>query len=312
MTTILPAMILPSGLEILARVPLASFSSWQVGGAADYLAQPKNELELREVLIWARENQQAISIVGGGTNLLISDCGIRGLTIVLRKFSGIEQVIEKDGRLILQCLAGTSKSELLKTFLKRQLAPALFLAGIPGDLGGGIAMNAGVGESMQPREFVELVDWIEVLRWTEDKLDLVRFNSQELTWNYRHCVGWQPGIIVRAGLSWFIDPIEDLLNQVKKANQNRLSKQPLDMPSCGSVFMNPPGHKAGQLIEKCGLKGFSIGGAKVSEKHANFIVNSGRATAANIDQVISHVKQEVFSRENVKLQTEVVYMGKWT
>jgi UDP-N-acetylmuramate dehydrogenase len=203
-------------------------------------------------------------------------------------------------------------------------------------------MNAGVGEMMKPREFVEITDWVEVLRWKRSQdekakelhpapmnlngeplishelvkaklanVEVVRIPASQMQWSYRHCEGWRPGIIARVGLSTAFEPKEDILARVKAANQTRLSKQPLDMPSCGSVFVNPPGHKSGQLIEQCGLKGFAIGGAKVSEKHANFIVNFAKAKATDIHNVIEGVRKKVESEKGVKLSTEVVYMGEW-
>ena len=301
---------LPSGLQIEASVKLAPLTSWLVGGPADFFVQPKTVEELKESLLWAKTWKLPITVLGGGTNVLISDKGIRGLTLALRKMSGVE-TNESDGQLRLTCLAGTSKSELLKTFLKFRLEPALFLAGLPGDVGGGVVMNAGVGELFQPREFVEITEWIEVLREKADDYEVVRLSADKLIWNYRHCEGWKPGIVTRVGLKWPLEPSGDILQRVKAANHIRLTKQPLDLPSCGSVFRNPPGHKSGQLIEGSGLKGFAVGGAKVSEKHANFIVNFNQATAKDIHSVISHVKATVKSLKSVELHTEVVYLGDW-
>lgn len=299
---------LPSGVTIEEKVALKPFTSWLVGGPADHFAQPVNLEQLQDVYGWGLLRGLPITILGGGTNVLVSDRGIRGLTIALRKFARAETRIG-GGRLVIECFAGTSKSELLKIFLKNKLEPALFLAGLPGDVGGGIVMNAGVGEMITPREFVEITDWIEVLR--PDGATVERLTSSQLKWSYRHCDGWQPGVVVRVGLSWPLEPKDDILARVKAANQVRLSKQPLDMPSCGSVFVNPPGHKSGQLVESCGLKGFAVGGAKVSEKHANFIVNFADAKASDIHGVIEHVKATVLAQKGVQLKTEVVYLGEW-
>jgi UDP-N-acetylmuramate dehydrogenase len=312
------SLTLPSGLVIERDFKLAPLTSWLVGGRADFLVQPKTVEELKEALRWAKAQKLAVTVLGGGTNVLVSDKGVRGLTIALRKMSGLESK-EEGGKLKLTCLTGTSKSELLKIFLKFRLEPALFLAGLPGDVGGGIVMNAGVGEMFQPREFVEITEWIEVLRDKTveksgekgDDFEIVRLPKDKLIWNYRHCEGWKPGIVVRVGLAWPLEPSVDILQRVKAANQIRLSKQPLDMPSCGSVFRNPEGHKSGQLIENSGLKGFAVGGAKVSEKHANFIVNFNQATAGDVHQVISHVQATVKSKKGVDLHTEVVYLGDW-
>lgn len=301
-------MTLASGVIVEKNVSLKPLTSWLVGGNAEYFAQPTTLEQLKDVYAWGLSQKLAITILGGGTNVLISDRGVRGLTICLRKFAKSE-VREQGGRLVIECLAGTSKSELLKIFLKAKLEPALFLAGLPGDTGGGVVMNAGVGEIITPREFTEITDWIEVLR--PDGVTVDRIEASDLKWSYRHCMGWKPGIVVRVGLSWPLEPKDDVLARVKAANQVRLSKQPLDMPSCGSVFVNPPGHKSGQLVESCGLKGFAVGGAKVSEKHANFIVNFNDASASDIDGVIKHVQAEVQKQKGVSLKTEVVYLGDW-
>jgi UDP-N-acetylmuramate dehydrogenase len=296
-------------LNIQAQISLAPYTSWLVGGSADCFAMPTTLFELQECVTWAITHQQSISLLGGGTNVLVSDRGVRGLVICLRKLAGIESEL-RDGRLVVTAWAGTSKSELLKLFLKHKLAPALFLAGLPGDVGGGVVMNAGVGEALVPREFVELVDWIEVMS-LDGTSALRRLSKSQLQWSYRHSSGWQPGVIARVGLSWAMEPIEDLAVRVRDANKVRLSKQPLHLPSCGSVFVNPPGQKAGALIDQSGLRGFAVGGAQVSEKHANFIVNIGEATAQQIHQVIEHVKQVVGARQGVALHTEVVYLGEW-
>ncbi len=293
---------------------LASFTSWLVGGPADYFCLPSNEKEIQQAWSWALQKQIPVIFLGGGTNVLISDKGVEGLVIGLKNFSGVsgESVVEQDGKKILRfaALAGTSKMELLKIFLKHKLAPALFLAGLPGDVGGGVVMNAGVAEALSPREFGEIVHSIEVVKdpvaWQPQV-----FADDEVQWTYRHSRGWQPGLVTRVHFSWPYEVDADVLVKVREANRVRFSKQPLDKPSCGSVFVNPVGHKAAQLIDRCGLKGFQIGDAQVSLKHANFIVNLGQARAAEISQVIEHVKRTVQDKEAVELQTEVVRLGRW-
>jgi UDP-N-acetylmuramate dehydrogenase len=295
-------------MEIKQNVPLAEYTSWMVGGPAEFFCLPETLEDVKEGVRWAQARGVALTYFGGGTNILVSDKGLSGLVMCLRKFSGTD-VSENNGRLEITALAGTGKSELLKLFLKHKLAPALFLAGLPGDVGGGIAMNAGVGEAFVPREFVEITDWVEVLRFDGDEPKVVRFAKEDLHWEYRHTSGWQPGIVVRVGISWPLTPDLTILDQVKAANKSRLTKQPLEMPSCGSVFRNPPGHKAAQLIDSCGLKGHTIGEAQVSVKHANFIVNLGDAKAKDILALIEHVKATVKAQKNVELQTEVVRFG---
>lgn len=294
-------------IEIKQSVRLAPFTSWHIGGPAEFFCQPTSLEEMKSVLLYAGEKKHAITVLSGGSNVLISDAGIKGLVISLRKFVG-SFVEEQDDRLVITCLSGTSKSELLKIFLRYKLDPALFLAGIPGDVGGGVVMNAGVSELLRPREFVEIVDWVRVLRGRQ----VHTYTRDQLKWSYRHCAGWQPGIIVEVCFSWPLLPREDILQKVKEANTTRLKKQPLDKPSCGSVFVNPEGAKAGQLIEQCGLKGERFGDAQVSEKHANFIVNLGNATATDVRRLIEHVQKTVKSQTGFELKTEVVFLGAWS
>ena len=177
--------------NILQNVKLAPFTSWLIGGAAEHFALPTTYDELREVLRWATAQHMPVTVLGGGSNVLISDHGIKGLTVSLKKFSSIQSEI-RDGRLHIKCLAGTGKSELLKLFLKHQLPPALFMAGLPGDVGGGIVMNAGVAEMYQPREFMEIVDSIEVMTAAGELLEIKKEN---LKVKYRHTEGWQPHIV---------------------------------------------------------------------------------------------------------------------
>lgn len=299
---------MPQALDFIqSQVVTAPYTSWLVGGVAEYFALPTTEDQLSKAWQWAQDQRMPVTILGGGSNVLVSDEGIPGLTLCLKNFRDLK-TREESGRLHIEVLSGAGKSELLKAFLKHKLAPALFLAGIPGDVGGGVVMNAGVAESFVPREFCEIIDWFDVLK---PDLKIQRYSHKDIRWEYRHSYNWQPGIITRVGISWPLEPDEAILQKVKDANRTRLSKQPLDMPSCGSVFINPDGHKAAQLIDSCGLKGFAVGGAQVSPKHANFIVNTGRATATELWQVIQHVSKTVLEKKNIQLKTEVVLLGVW-
>lgn len=294
-------------LNVLQNVNLAQYTSWLIGGDAEHFCMPLAVDDLKQALKFAEQNKLKITILGGGSNVIISDKGVKGLTICLRKFSEIKFEIIDD-RIHVDCLAGTGKSELLKLFLKHQLAPALFLAGLPGDVGGGVVMNAGVAEMFQPREFMELVDSIEVMTLQGE---IKTLQKSDLVIKYRHTEGWQPHIVIRAKISWPLQKDENVLQKVRDANKTRLSKQPLDMPSCGSVFKNPEGHKVAQLIDQCGLKGFRIGDAQVSLKHANFIVNLDKATATDTWNLILHVQKIVKEKTGVDIQTEVIRMGEW-
>ncbi|MFN8791355.1 MAG: UDP-N-acetylmuramate dehydrogenase [Bdellovibrionales bacterium] len=297
-------------MQIQRNVPLAEYTSWLIGGPAEYFCLPTEESEVYEAWQFALDNQLPVTVFGGGSNVLVSDQGIRGLTICLRRFSKCSTE-ERDGFLWIHCLAGTGKSDLLKVFLKAKLEPALFLAGLPGDVGGGIIMNAGVSENLKPREFGEIVDSFTVLTHDGSQFKEIHYRHHDVTWSYRHSSGWEKGIVLRATLKWPLHPDPQILEKVKQANRVRLSKQPLDMPSCGSVFINPQGHKSAQLIDSCGLKGLRKGDAQVSLKHANFIVNLDRATAKDTWDLILEVQKTVLEKTGVQLKTEVVRLGDW-
>lgn len=297
-------------MEIKQNVALKDWAWWKIGGPADYFCLPRNVDEVREGIRFAQSKKIPITVLGGGTNVLISDAGVEGLVLGMKQLTGVESR-DENGRLVAVAMAGANKSELTKLYMKRKLAPALFLCGLPGDVGGGVVMNAGVAEQVEPREFVEITDWVEYIDLSSPELQLKRAKRDELTWTYRHSSGWQPGVIVRAQISWADRPDEQIPLKVREATKNRLARQPLELPSCGSTFKNPEGHKAGALIDQAGLKGYRVGGAQVSPKHANFIVNTGGATASDVHTIIKHVQGTVRDKFHVQLETEVKYLGRW-
>ncbi|MGZ6480334.1 MAG: hypothetical protein ACXWQE_13575 [Bdellovibrionales bacterium] len=162
---------------------------------------------------------------------------------------------------------------------------------------------------IEPREFVEITDWIEYLDL--QSMELKYLTRADLHWSYRNTSGWQPGVIVRVGISWPLTPDPEIPARAKEATKNRLARQPLELPSCGSTFKNPTGGKAGALIEGAGLKGYKVGGAQVSPKHANFIVNIGGATASDVRTIIAHIQSEVKAHSGFNLETEVKLLGRW-
>ncbi len=288
--------------------PLQGFNSWKVGGSADFFYQPENQEDIFYSLQWARGKKLPVAVLGKGTNVLISDKGVEGLLIGLTKLQACREWEEK-GRLHIIAQTGVSKAKIMQIFLQHKLAPALFLCGLPGDVGGGVVMNAGVGQGIFPREFKDIVDWVKVIR--EDKIVLI--HSGDMKWKYRFSEGWEPGLIYEVGMSWPMNPVPDLPVRLREMALKRSQSQPLQFASCGSVFKNPlTGEKSGALIEKCGLKGHRIGQAGVSKKHANFIINLGTATAMDIHQLIEYVRETVRRKSQVLLEPEVRYLGRWS
>ena len=287
--------------------PLCGWNSWKVGGDADFFCQPENQEDIFYSLKWAREKNLPVTFLGGGTNVLISDQGVEGLVIGLQKLKTYREWQEKN-RLCISALAGVSKAQIMQIFLRHKLAPTLFLCGLPGDVGGGVVMNAGVGQDISPKEFKDIVDWVKVIRDGE----VILIKSEDIKWEYRFSTGWEPGLIYEVGISWPLEPLPDLSLRLKDMALKRTQSQPLQSASCGSVFKNPlTGEKSGALIDQCGLKGYQIGQACISTKHANFIVNRGGATARDIHHLIQHAQKTVKSKYGILLEPEVKYMGRW-
>jgi UDP-N-acetylmuramate dehydrogenase len=197
--------------SVIKKVKLAPSTSWLVGGEAEFFSEPESVKDLKKTIVEAQKDKIPITVLGGGTNVLISDDGIKGLVISLKKLSGIE-ILPKQGFLNFWALAGTTKSELLKVFLKHKLSPAKMLAGLPGQVGGGVVMNAGVSEKLNPREFFEIVEAVEVLR-PNGTLEII--SVKNLKWDYRHCEGWKPGIITRVKFCGPWSPMKRLLERLR-------------------------------------------------------------------------------------------------
>ncbi len=291
-------------LSVDRNIDLKKYNSWKIGGPADHFCLPQTIDEMIEAVKYAKDLRLPITILGSGSNVLIPDSGLQGLVICTKKFKGLEIQKTKE-KLVITAMAGEPKFSLAKVFIKENLPPGIFLSGLPGDVGGGIVMNAGIAEQMSPHEFHEMTDWVEVLRGSE----IIRFEKDELQWSYRHCLGWEPGIIVRAGFSWSLADVDKAIkDKAAMFAKTRKDRQPLEMPSCGSTFVNPPGNSAGRLIQDSGLKGFQIGDAQVSLKHANFLVNLGNATASDFVSLIAHIQKTVKDKFNIELKTEVKFL----
>lgn len=277
-----------------------------MGGPADYFCQPENADQLKKALLWAEKNNQKVSVLGGGTNLLISDQGVEGLVVSTSKLNQLSFEKTKE-KLIIDSQAGVLKSQVMKIFKKHNLAPALFLSGLPGDMGGGLIMNAGVSRPFKPSEFSEIVHSFELMT----SQGLKSYKKKDIAWSYRKTRGLEKGVIYKILMEWPLKEVKNLNEQLKTELKRRRDTQPLDKPSCGSVFKNPYPQFAGQLIEKTGLKGFTMGAVQVSKRHGNFILNLGGAKAQEIDNLIQEVHQKVYDKFAVSLETEVHYMGRW-
>ena len=284
---------------LLAQEPMAKHTSFRIGGPADVLAQPADEAELAALLKRAAEHAVPVTLIGNGSNLLVRDKGIRGLVI---KLSNIFSSITVDGN-VMTFGSGISLAMASKKAASLSLSGLEFAVGIPGTIGGAVYMNAGAYDG----EMAKVVTSVRVMD-REGKISELK--ASELAFAYRHTALQNSGLIVTS-VTCVLQPDEADAIAAKMADfsQRRISKQPLELPSAGSMFKRPPGYFAGTLIDQTGLKGYTVGGAQVSTKHAGFVVNVGGATAQDVLQLISDVQSKVFAAHGVRLEPEVLVLG---
>ncbi|MBY0372124.1 UDP-N-acetylmuramate dehydrogenase [bacterium] len=284
--------------------PLAPYVAYGIGGPADVLVFPRNGEDLQMLAQICREYDLPVTIIGTGTNLLVLDAGIRGVVIALKhSFNQIEEISKDAEGMTVRCGAGVSKPELLEWAISRGYAGLEFSSGVPGTLGGGIFMNAGTkyGCYADILTRLELFDFEKGLRQLERK---------DLYFGYREQTAVGDSLVTSMDFRLKNGDAVALRTEVQRIIQERAEKQPLDFPSCGSTFKNPPtGMSAGRLIEHAGLKGSTSGGAEISLKHANFFLNKGGARASDILALIDLVKKTVFEKFQVQLECEVIILG---
>ena len=283
-------------LEIRFDVPMSRLTSFRIGGPVDCAAFPKSEEELSGLLKLCAEAGVKPVILGAGTNVLAPDAGLRGMAIVLKDaLEGMEQV----GPNTIRIMAGVTMSRAAVFAAGLNLGGLEFAHGIPGTVGGGVYMNAGAygGEIKDVCTRVRIMDMEGNARW---------ISNEEAAFSYRHsCLEDNPWIVVAAEFELTPRPEAEVWAKMKELIGKRRASQPLDLPSAGSAFKRPVGGYAAALIDQTGLKGFQIGGAAVSEKHAGFVVNLGGATAADVQQLLQAVSDKVFDRTGIRLEPEV-------
>lgn len=283
---------------LMIREKLAKYTSWRVGGVADRLFVPDDKQDLIDFMR-TLPPREPVFWMGLGSNLLVRDGGIRGTVINTRNRL---KAMRKVGSDVVYVEAGLPCALVARFCSEQSLVGAEFLAGIPGTMGGALKMNAGAfgGETWAIVKSVETID--RTGKVTERGPDAFQVGYRSVEGRYQE---------------WFLSALLQLepgdgsaaRGKIKALLARRTQTQPTQLPSCGSVFRNPPGDHAARLIEACGLKGYAIGGAAVSEKHANFIVNTGQACAAEIEALIRHVQATVAKQQGVDLVTEVCIVG---
>ncbi|KJY48723.1 UDP-N-acetylenolpyruvoylglucosamine reductase [Bombilactobacillus mellis] len=285
-------------IKIKTNEPLSRYTYTKTGGPADYLAFPTTRQELKDLLVRARKQKMPVTTLGNSSNLIIKDGGIRGLVIMLPEFNKIE--VKKQQ---ITAEAGAAIIAVTKAASKASLTGLEFAAGIPGSVGGAIFMNAGAYGG----EIANVVSSIDEI--LPDGRE-VQISGSDLHFGYRHSIVQENhGIVVAATFNLEVGQQPQIQDKMDELNALRRSKQPLEYPSCGSVFKRPQGHFTGPLIIKAGLQGKSIGGAQVSNKHAGFIINTGNATATDYLQLIQLIQKTVKEKFAVQLETEVRIIG---
>lgn len=284
--------------NVLFDEPMSAHTTFRIGGPAECLVFP-GPGETEAALSFCRRNHLPVTVIGNGSNLLVGDFGIEGVVIALGQ--PLSHIRVEGTSLIVG--AGALLSRTAHAAEEAGLGGMEFAAGIPGSLGGAVVMNAGAyGGEMR-----DIVTSVTVL---EDSGETVALSGDEMDFRYRHsCIQDAGGIVLEAQLSLSPGDRGEIRGKMEDFSRRRAEKQPLEFPSAGSTFKRPQGHFAGKLIMDAGLAGYTVGGARVSEKHCGFVVNAGGATASDVAALMAEVRRRVFERTGVCLEPEVCMVG---
>jgi len=287
--------------KVIANEPMSRHTSYRIGGPADLYAVPENVSELQALLKWALKADVPVFILGAGSNLLVSDKGIRGLVIKLdHGFDKIHVLGER-------AIAGGAVRlpVLVKRMVEESLSGLEGIAGIPGTVGGAVCMNAGT-------PFGCIGSALKSVRILDENADLRELPAEALELKYREsCVPQCRWIVVEATFEMHRGIPEKMRSEIEHILSKRKAAQPVECLTAGSVFKNPGDKFAGELLEKVGAKGMRIGDARVSEKHANFIENMGHATASNVRELVVSLQQKVKMEFGIDLEPEIAFVGEW-
>lgn len=324
--------------NVLKDEPMSRHTTFRIGGAADFFVKVQTISQLQEAVRYLKKEQIPFYIVGNGSNLLVRDEGVRGVVLQLgERFSGYEflhetpgsvaqsgtaqkdtaavsgagqtaqipagTAVDKNQIVMVRAKAGSLLGRLGKEFAEYSLSGFEFASGIPGTLGGAVYMNAGAYGG-------EIKDILVRATLMDMDGSLFEFTNQQMQFGYRKSIAAEKNyIVLEADLALHVSSKEEVLAKMAELSAQRRLKQPLEYPSAGSTFKRPEGYFAGKLISDAGLKGFSVGGAQVSEKHAGFVINTGNATAADVIALTDAVRDKVFEKYGVKLELEIKQLG---
>lgn len=284
---------------VFTNEKLADHTSFRVGGPADLMVMPANKEEIRDAIALAKTEEVPYFVMGNGSNLLVSDDGFRGMIILIGK--NFQSVKVEEETICAQ--AGALLSKVAREALAHSLTGFEFAAGIPGSFGGAVAMNAGAYGG----EMKDVLISVDVIT---PEGEFLTIPAEEMDLSYRHsCVFERDYVVLSAQIRLAKGNEEQIKDRMAELAQARREKQPLEYPSAGSTFKRPEGYFAGKLIQDAGLKGYTVGGAQVSEKHSGFVINKGEATAEEICFLIAQVQKKVKQAFGVAMETEVRFLG---
>lgn len=287
--------------DILKDEPMSKHTSFKTGGTADFYIKVHDEKDLKNLLKYANKNKIPVTIVGNGTNLLVTDKGIRGIVINIKMNKTTMDISNGKGTIVAE--AGVPVIKLAQLARENKLKGLEFAVGIPGTIGGAIRMNAGAYGG-------EIASVVKETIYMDLKGNIKTIKNNEHEFTYRNSVfSKMQVIILKTVIELEEGNLEEIDAKMQENKKSRMDTQPLDKPNAGSTFKRGNGFITAKLIDECGLKGYKIGGAEVSTKHAGFIVNSGNATSQDILDLIEYVKKEVYKKFKVEIETEVEIIG---
>lgn len=289
--------------KVMIDEPMNKHTNFKIGGPADFYVVAKQLEDVKATMQFAKENEILLTILGNGSNVLVGDKGIRGIVL---KIAIEELTIQKEQEYAkITVGSGVLLGKLAQILLKKEISGFEFAAGIPGTLGGAVYMNAGAYDN-------EMKDMIKEVTYLDENQNLVTIPKEQCDFSYRHSIfSTKPWTIIQAILQLPNGKKEQIKAKMDEYAKSRQEKQPLKYPSAGSTFKRGTDFITAKLIDSCNLKGYRVGDAQVSELHAGFIINLGKATAKEVLQVIEHVKQEVATQTGKNIELEIKLLGEF-
>ena len=288
--------------KIRYNEPMSKHTTMRVGGPVDIMVLPNTIEEITDVINYAKENNIPIKVIGNGSNMIVSDLGIEGIVVKLTcNMSNVNICGET-----VTCTAGASMPKTAVIARQNSLAGFEFACGIPGTIGGGVKMNAGAYGG-------QISDVLVSCKYLDENLNVKEIENKDMNYSYRHSIFIDnPNyIVLEATFKLNKGNMEEIESKMQENNTSRKTKQPYEYPSAGSVFRRPEGYFVGKLVQDAGLRGVSVGGAQVSEKHTGFIINKDNATCEDLKKLIELVQKTVKEKFGVELKTEVEFVGRF-